>query len=386
MASIYSTNSLNNIFHNNKSTNALSTGKILASSNAGTNNYAPSFKKTPPDTQKRQLLRKLMSPESKNNIREYYVESTANESGQDVQDTSEENQQKRNYNIQNNIGVSYVEREYGMAAQSAKQTTDQESLLKKKVNYNYKEVASKIQRAKTSISASQAVSAAKRKISELKRKIALGDSDKEELEIALTHAKKMETIALRKKHHLEMEEMISHTIKTDEHNERNKEAIDKFKDSLIEQQKESIQHAQDEIDAKRDETKEYIKEEYLEKEIISEEMYDRISQMIDELSQDEFEAYEELMSFLDEMQILDPHMSKEHFEEIKKKHRSSENKEMVKADMQYLKDMIKHQQQSGTGVLSQGLGIAASPAATQGAQLINEAAQIVATGAIDVGV
>jgi hypothetical protein len=37
-------------------------------------------------------------------------------------------------------------------------------------------------------------------------------------------------------------------------------------------------------------------------------------------------------------------MTKEEFEELKKKHRNSENKAIIKAEMDYLKDTVKHQQ------------------------------------------
>ena len=43
------------------------------------------------------------------------------------------------------------------------------------------------------------------------------------------------------------------------------------------------------------------------------------------------------------MEVVDPHMSKEDFEDLKRKHRASENKAIVKANMEYLKDMIKHE-------------------------------------------
>ena len=82
-------------------------------------------------------------------------------------------------------------------------------------DYNYKTVASKIQRAKTSISAGQAVLAAKRETLKIKRKISSGDGDPEELQFALTHAKRLEMVARKKKHHLELEEMVERTQSRD---------------------------------------------------------------------------------------------------------------------------------------------------------------------------
>ncbi len=43
-------------------------------------------------------------------------------------------------------------------------------------------------------------------------------------------------------------------------------------------------------------------------------------------------------------------MSEERLQELKRKHRSEENRAMVKADMDYLKDMIKHCLDKGGGI------------------------------------
>ena len=49
------------------------------------------------------------------------------------------------------------------------------------------------------------------------------------------------------------------------------------------------------------------------------------------------------------MEMIDPHMTKEDLEELKRKHRASEQKAMMKADMDYLKGMIKLQNE-GKGI------------------------------------
>ncbi|MBR4758606.1 MAG: hypothetical protein IK078_00460, partial [Lachnospiraceae bacterium] len=84
----------------------------------------------------------------------------------------------------------------------------EEEETKQPVRYNYKDVSSRIQRAKTSTSAGQAVLSAKRKVLEIKRRIMSGKGDPEELQSVLTHAKRMEMVARKKKHHLELEEMV----------------------------------------------------------------------------------------------------------------------------------------------------------------------------------
>ena len=42
---------------------------------------------------------------------------------------------------------------------------------------------------------------------------------------------------------------------------------------------------------------------------------------------------------LENMEIVDPHMSEEELEELKRKHRAAENKAIVKAEMDYLKGL-----------------------------------------------
>lgn len=111
--------------------------------------------------------------------------------------------------------------------------------------YNYKTVATKIQQAKTSISAGQAVLAAKRETLKLKRKIASGSGDAEELQIALSHAKRMEMVARKKKHHLELEELVENTQKRDERLEGEKDASVQMQSALTSAEEEKIAEKED---------------------------------------------------------------------------------------------------------------------------------------------
>ena len=75
-----------------------------------------------------------------------------------------------------------------------------------------------------------------------------------------------------------------------------------------------------------------------------------MNELVSRLGEKELEKLEETMEAFEEMEVVDPHMTKEEFEELKKKHRNSENKAIVKAEMDYLKDTIKHQQMKGAGL------------------------------------
>ncbi len=204
---------------------------------------------------------------------------------------------------------------------------DKDDEVKKPVNYNCKEVETKIQRAKTSVSAGQAVISAKRKVLEVKRKIASSDGDSEELQLALIHARRMEMAARKKKHHLELEEMVQTTGERDERLEKQEEATSRMENALIAAREEEISKREDAI---FDERQEKISEAA------------ELNEMLSEFGEEELRELEEAMEMLESMEIVDPHMSEEELEELKRKHRASEQKALVKADMDYLKGMIEH--------------------------------------------
>ena len=239
------------------------------------------------------------------------------------------------------------------------------------LNYNYKEIASKIQSAKTSNSAGKAVLAAKRAVSQIKRKISAGDGDPEELQLALTHAKRMEMVARKKKHHLELEEMVVRTQKMDERFDKQEDAVQGIQSAIIQAEEEKITKKEDEIfderkamleEASSREADLVLSDRYSAEQsewalqmedtlaqieesgaAVSDEMMDELGRMISEFGEEELKELEEAMEMLENMEVVDPHMSKEDFEDLKRKHRASENKAIVKANMEYLKDMIKHE-------------------------------------------
>lgn len=231
------------------------------------------------------------------------------------------------------------------------ETDDKKEKLKKVSKYNYKEVANKIRQAKTSLSAAQAVTAAKRKVAELKRKISNGDGDPEELQLDLTHAKRMEMAARRKRHNLELEELVEHTRAGDERREKTEETSEDIKQAMTRMSEEEIEEKEDAVFEERqqmlDEAMENLGEIRSE---WAEDMLADINAMIAEYGEDLLEELEDQMEQLECMEIVDPHMSEEKFEDLKRKHRAAENKAMMKADMDYLKGMIKYLQEKGGSV------------------------------------
>ncbi len=225
-----------------------------------------------------------------------------------------------------------------------------DKLLESGKVYNFKEVSNKIMRAKTSISAGQAVVAAKRKVSELKRKLAASGGD-DELQMALTHARKMEVVAERKKNNLTLEEMVKNTQKRDEILEKMEkkgespetQMLEELKDKVMDRQ---LEHIDEQADIQREEAErmqEKMQEEMAEKiEASEEEMMEQMSSFVEEMSDKESEMLREMSEMLDAMETVDPHMSEEALDKLKLKHRLSEQKSLMKADMEYLKDMYKH--------------------------------------------
>ena len=209
--------------------------------------------------------------------------------------------------------------------------------------YNYKDVANKIVRAKTSQSAGQAVLSAKRKVVEVKRMISKGDGDPEELQLALTHAKRMEMAARKKKHHLELEEYAENTHKLDEKLNKEEDQAQNIRsmetlaaeDELSKQEDAIFEVRQDMIE----EVMDSIRESSME---VSDEELASINEMISNFGEEQLEMLEETMQMLEEMELINPHMSEEELEKVKQRHRASENKAIVKANMDYLKGMFKH--------------------------------------------
>ncbi|MCR4907325.1 MAG: hypothetical protein K5985_00720 [Lachnospiraceae bacterium] len=200
---------------------------------------------------------------------------------------------------------------------------------KKPVHYNFMALSSRIHRAKTSWSAARAVSASKRKVLEIKGKIAVGESDPEELQLALTHAKRMEMAARKKMHHLELEELAENTRRREEREDNEEKAASGMKNAFISTAEEKISEREDEV---------------------FEEELSNLNNMLSELGDDELKNLEDAMELLENMELIDPHMSEEELDELKRKHRAAESRALLKADMDYLKGKLALMQEKGVSL------------------------------------
>ena len=252
--------------------------------------------------------------------------------------------------------------------EAAKVNKDDKAKVKKRLNYSYHKVSNAVLMAKNSMSASKAVLVAKRSLSELKRKLKTAECSDEEKQAALAHATRMLKVADKKKKHMQLEELISNTMKADEKKEKLEDSINEaeYSEDYPEDFSEDYSYEElgedltgDYIEDYPDENmtteitddilEEALTEEFSEEEI-SEDIFGSMMNMAydagQELTEDMLEEMsaelmeemnEELSDLMDMMEVINPHMDEEHFEKLKTKHRCDEQKDIVKADMDYLK-------------------------------------------------
>lgn len=227
------------------------------------------------------------------------------------------------------------------ATEEVEEITDPVDEYLPAAKYNYKEVSTKIQQAKNSQSAGKAVLSARRAVRDLKRKMVQNPKEAKELQIALTHAKRMEMVAKKKQHHLELEELVVITQKQDEKQNHMRQAAEDMRNAMIEAEEAKITKQQDEIFEERQELlDEMLSSAEEQGKTLSEEDLSAMLDTVNALGEEMMEQLEEAMELFEEMEIINPHMSREDFEKLQVKHRNSEARDIVKADMDYLKDTM----------------------------------------------
>lgn len=198
----------------------------------------------------------------------------------------------------------------------------------KRLNYNFKSISSQIMLSKTSEIASKAVTKARGTLASLLRKMGSGDYDDKEIEMAVIHARKMERVARKRVKHLKQEE----DIKEKGHSAETNELV---KDDEKEQGEKELEVSEEEMQK--------LMEEY--EKLMREAMQEQAEEAAaEEMEEDFAEAVYE--------------MRPEDFERLKKKHRSDEMREIMDADMKYLRAMFSKLEKerqalsNGTGSLS----------------------------------
>lgn len=240
-----------------------------------------------------------------------------------------------------------------MARTKAKNT----ALKLKRLRYDYKSISTQILRCKTSVSARQVASKARREVIRLKRQRLNGEYNDEELKSAIVHAQAMVRVAKKKARHLQEEEMAKVTggpcnAELEEREEREnqlaEEAVEEWEaatsagtigDGGTSLQENAVAAMQEKMQIYREMTQFRMAE----RQKIMEEQQDMMIELMDET----WDSMEEMLknSGLDDlaesvMETVDVEMDPADYKMMKIKHRSEEMKAIAEADAEYLKALF----------------------------------------------
>lgn len=204
----------------------------------------------------------------------------------------------------------------GSVAASISISKPNQAKTKKRLHYNFKAVSAQILLSKNSNSASKAVTKARGTIAILLRKMKTGEYDDKEVELAIVHAKKMERIAKKRMKHLKQEEDIQQKGTTSEMEEAFEEEMEKA------EEEQALGFSEEELEQMLEEYERQLQES------MDEMMQETMEELSEEIGLEELT--EEFAGAMDSMDAED-------LESLKKKHRSEEMREIMDADMKYLR-------------------------------------------------
>ena len=193
----------------------------------------------------------------------------------------------------------------------------------KKLSYKQRRISTMITQAKTSGSAKKVLASAKTETVNLRRKLASGKYNDREVRAAIRHAERMERVAKKRMKHLQQEEEIEKRGSS-------------WNPGFDEENEESGQEAQ------AFDLSELSAEEM-------EELMQEIQEEMEEL------ARENELEVLEQVVCLD--MDPEELEQLKKKHRADEMREIVEADMKYLRALFSQLEKERQDASSNNSGV-----------------------------
>ncbi|MCH5266849.1 MAG: hypothetical protein J1E62_00785 [Lachnospiraceae bacterium] len=126
---------------------------------------------------------------------------------------------KKEYGITEE-GLNNLERLLEEMKESREANKKSNEATKKRLHYNYRRISSSISRAKNVNQASNALTTATSNLNSLRRKMATGKYNDNEVQIAINHAKRMVRVARKKVKHIKWEMQVD---KQDTHVENDKE-------------------------------------------------------------------------------------------------------------------------------------------------------------------
>ena len=260
-----------------------------------------------------------------------------------------------------------------------KQTEKAQNTGKKDPDYNHKRFSSKLKNAKNPQAIRSLAASIRATIADLKAKQATGEYDEEEIAAAILHAEIMEQAALKRADNLEQEEMAERKLKREELEELMKGEEAEEGAAVVapaegdpalagEAEAETAEAIDAEMQAMMEEMQRLQEE-------MAEQMTEEMEEMLAEASE------EDPLQALDDMsKILSGSASEEDIDEMKKKHRASEDMTVARADMEYLKmkfDRLQRQRDAlksgaagfGKGALGSG-SAAPRTAFSDGAKIV----------------
>ncbi len=266
----------------------------------------------------------------------------------------------------------------------------------KQLRYNFKDIGGQIRRSKTSNSAKQVASAARREVARLKRMKQSEQYDEDELRAAISHAQSMERVAKRKAKHLLEEEMVKvkDAYGTEaELDEREDEITSPGEKTSDEQAmfSDEYEYTSEELALMMSEQSGEVMSDVPRLEELTQSLNDMMADIVDDIAQmpeemmelmeDMAEAMEELPEELNELledaqPVTSKEMDREEFRTLKQKHRAKEEKELVKADTDYLKALFDHYQKQ---LASNAAGAGTVPSAPASTPAIMQGGSIIAT-------
>lgn len=220
----------------------------------------------------------------------------------------------------------------------------------KKLQYNFKQISAMLMRTKTSNAASQVVSKARRKVAALQRQKSSGEYDDEALDNAIKHAKRIERTAKKRMRHLRQEEAAENngTVCVSELDEalQNENEMENGEFEMVHGD-ENSQTAGSGTGTSADSEVEMLEDSEEELRQLMQDLAEAMRELEDEMPEE--------FSLNDLLEVPDQNMSPEEIEQLKKKHRSEEMREIMEADMKYLKAMFEklaREQQANAAAIS----------------------------------
>ena len=250
------------------------------------------------------------------------------------------------------------------AAKTVKKTSNK-TKKKKSVPYRLKELSNAILNSKDSGSARRALIRANSKAMFLRGKQTGGEYDTWELLHAILHAEAMVRVARKRMKHFQMEEEAKRRKGNSALDDPAQEALERSEPTQLMSQDAQESEAQDALDDLADEEQKIARE-------MAQELAREMQRLMEETMRETMqEAMEDMSAALDEtlQDVVGStgKMRPEELEQLKKKHRSEELREIMEADMKYLRALFHkfaQEKQSGANSLS---GIAGNQSADIGA-------------------